>query len=131
MIVVKKLSSFNVKSFILDEEQPDSREWVYDPIDCEYSPIILYGNLCNKNRIDYINGLITEEFIEFNKIGHSLKVDIKIPEDLIPYTKCYYITAKTKMEKISNDSGKITYQGMLRFIYNGPKESSILWKLSI
>lgn len=132
MILTKNISNYNATSFFYKREQPDNSAWGYDP----YKRILEkkvrhpYSFLSN-NTYSLCEGTICNDFISFSSGHFTLSLDIEIPKDLIRHTKCSFIIPMQEVIEIDEDTFEATYRGMIKFIYSGPDELALIWRLSI
>ena len=126
MIITKKISEFNHKNFYKNKEISYDNLWYIIP----YTTTVRNTHI-HCNNLSYTEGLISHDCISFNRSQHTLSVEVCIPEDLIQFTRCYYFCPKIDIGPLKGDRNSVTYLGLIKFIYDGPKELEIIWRLSI
>lgn len=133
MIVVRNLSFFDVEYYFGSIRQAYNTMWDFDPSKLIQSKIDPYSfePRVYTNNLFSIPGVITPDDISFKSGTKLLKILFNTSPDFIPYTKCFYINAIVGIRDTNSLNNILTYRGILRFVYDGPKELELIWRLSL
>lgn len=113
---------------ILDDKSNISKSSFWYDYDVDENE--LHGSK-NSLDIDFEYVSSPEGFINEDRSDITILIPFNIPEECIPYTKAYTLSAITNIERKDEYQFTITRGKVLRIVYDGPDEFALIWRLSI